>query len=372
MADTSETMSISSKSIDGKSAPAAEGSSASGAGKDVHLKPLDLYVWSHLVKDGEKWVSIEMARASDAELERERQKLNDHARALVYARIPDRSPIGDEEIAAVRKAIERIAADEKPRAQLSVHDATQAVECLEQERNALPAKPPEPNRRVFLTVGGLLGVVFGLFASVTLSEFIQVVLGLGEEDQRAFAVLLGVVFGLLIGVVVGTVTIAVSQFVSFSKATIRWLPGIAGLLLALGLGGFRLIHTDPKTGDISATLTAVGVGLMFVEIAILVFIEFVNHVYMSACEKWEAATTEHRRLEGAIARAKEDVAYHAKRLEKLTAKEAEETAKLRAMHEKIHEWTRALSNRDEWVKRAYQDLLTGFEHRLATIRTVTT
>lgn len=175
-------------------------------------------------------------------------------------------------------------------AEVKVYDSQ-----VEQSLVGLTA-PEKPSELRFMVPAVVFGAIFGLIGATTISSLLRSVWRVDVDDPASFYMKWAVGLGLFFGIGLAVMPMIVRRWAPGAGRAGLWGQGAAGLLFALGFGGFRLIaSSDEEPGSIDFHLTNVGVALLFLELAILVALEVLNHIALHAWKAYGGASETFRR-----------------------------------------------------------------------------
>ena len=333
-----------------------------GAGKGAWAEPshgLPSLDPDELVRKGRSFAENLPASADEQAVDERRAEIREYAAALVDRAILDMGGVSDAEIQALKSQLET-EKNQVPYWKDARDQAWRELNGLRQERGTLGEEPKQPNLRLFLAVGTALGLAFGLVGATTVGDILFTLFPTDSPAVRQRLFVLGFVISLFIGLIVGLGAILVRRWAVGAGFLGRWGPLLGGFFLAAGLGGYRLIHED-ATGVVTLRLTAVGLVLSFVEVAILIVIAVLDDVLLASWERWETGRVEIARKEEQIRRAAEEL----ERREEALAKEERDVERARALlREALAKRRRSeqlRENRDRLVESVARQMLAAFE-----------
>lgn len=331
---------------------------------DVGAEHVQFWSSDVLVAEGRARGQGLPAFASPALLESHRAQLRETARRMVFGEITDKPPVSDHELKRLEDAVSQAHDHTVPHSKDAHHAALKELEFAVAALNALPEPPAKPSRGVFLAVTTALGIIFGLVASTTLMTLVAVLLQIDSTVDPTTPLVIGVIFGVFIGIVVGSPVVLLGEIaVGSNSLVIRHGPLFFGSLLAIGLAGFRFLHTvnDGNSSHIEVSVSGLAVALLFVEFAILIAIEFVNHVFIHGWTRHQEESKDHYRNSRNVAQEKAEYAHYKQQMDEAAAELTKAEDALAAANARQHRWERIHENRADYVDYVYNDLLRGFD-----------
>ncbi len=321
-----------------------------------HLPYLDP---DELVRRGGEFAANLPLNADPQTLEIQRRNIRAYAEALVECGLLQADVVSDAELEVLRSRYET-EKSQVPYWKDARDAAWKELADLERERGLLGEEPRRPNLRVFAAVGTALGLAFGLVGATTVGDILYTLFPTESPllRQRLFA--LGFVIALFIGLIVGLATLVVRKWAVGAGFFGRWGPLVGGFFMAAGLAGYRLLHEE-ASGGLALRVTAVGLVLSFVELAILIAIAVVDDVLLNAWDRWETGRVEIARKDEQIRRAREELERREAALAKEEREAAEALGQLEEARRRRGLAERLRSHRDLYVDYAAQIMLSAFE-----------
>jgi hypothetical protein len=213
-----------------------------------------------------------------------RAKVVDWARSNGLMRVLDRHRINDLVVQGQQQKVDDLR-EQMPNWEQRVLDRQKVVDDVRSE--GIPSLPGRPPFWLFVAVGAVLGLLFGLIGATTIASILQSIWRTEVADPQTFYLAWAVVISLFVGLVIGTATILTREHAAGAGAFVRWGPFVMGLFFAIGLSGYRFLQAG-ETGALEFHVSGIAIVLLFMEMGILTAIEVNNLVALNAWEKYHA------------------------------------------------------------------------------------
>jgi hypothetical protein len=242
-----------------------------------------------------------------------------YATTLVNRRINDGDSVTDAEVRSLSDTLQT-EKSQVPPFRAALRDAEEQVYRLERERGLLGEPVPRPKQLPFVIAGVCLGLLFGMLASLTAAEALWSIFpeeaSVPAGKDSLFHLAVGI--ALASGVLTGTLTHVFRHLGLTSTWMIRHGGALMGSLLAVSLAVFRLLQdVDPDLGGgVRLNVTAIGVVLFGLEIALVVGIEMLDSALNAAWLAHHDGSARIRSLEVQISYAKKEVEQRRAALER--------------------------------------------------------
>ncbi len=339
--------------------------SETSASYDLAPPSIPLFEDDSLLRKGKEFASGLLPTSSQGEENIRYKKMAQYAEAQVDRAIADGNIISDHQIDTLQLRWQT-EQGQVPHWENARNDAQKVVSELEQERGLLGEEPKRPKIGIFLFCGALLGLIFGVIGATTVGDIIFSMFGSDDGSNRDLLFSLGMGISVMIGLIIGTVTIMIREYAIGGSFFIRWAPTLSGMLFALGLGGYRLMQ--PTEHGVSIHLSSIGIVLTFLELAILLAIEFNDMVLLNAWERWDKGRSEISCKEEQMRRAESELQRReSKYLKEL--QEADDAQK--ALYEAHHKKNMASIikiERDHYIQHCLAIMRNGFDVELDRIK----
>jgi len=222
--------------------------------------------------------------APQNQVQNARDKVAGWARSVGLMMILDKYRIGEQQLEAQAEKVNDLR-EQMPTWEQRVLDMQKSLNDVRSE--GIQEPPRRPPMWLFVTVGAVLGVVFGLIGVPTIASILQSIWRPDVADPQRFYMKWGAVLGIFVGLVIGTVTILTREFAAGASRFVRWGPFLMGLCFALGLSGYRFLQPG-ETGELGFHVSGIAIVLLFMEVGVLLAIEVNNLIALSAWEKFHS------------------------------------------------------------------------------------
>lgn len=295
--------------------------------------------------------------APPKQVEEARGKVTAWARSRGLMMVLDKFRIGEQQLEAQAEKVNDLR-EQMPTWEQRVLDRQKLLNDVRSE--GIPEPPRRPPIWLFLSVGALLGILFGLIGVPTIASILQSIWRADVADPQTFYMKWAALLGVFVGLIVGTVTILTRQFAAGGSRFVRWGPFLTGLSLALGMSGYRFLQPG-ETGDIEFHVSGIAIVLLFAEMGVLIAIEVNNLIALNAWEKFHSIEHDFQQWAGREKAAQLALDAETKVFDDAKQRLAREYAALEEMQEQDRFYKHAQSNIEFFKDYAAEAAGRGFD-----------
>jgi hypothetical protein len=296
-------------------------------------------------------------KAEPSQVADARDRVVDWATSIGLMRILDQFRIADRALQGQQQKVDDLR-EQMPGWEQRVLDRRKTLD--EFRAQGVPSPPGRPPLWLFVCVGAVLGLVFGIIGATTIASILQSIWRTEVADPQTFYMGWAVVLSLFVGLVIGTATILTREYATGAGIAVRWGPFLVGLFFAAGLAGYRFFQPG-ETGALEFHVSGLAVVLLSMEMGILTAIEINNLVALNAWERYHARDAEYEawvaREKGAIAALDAESKVFDEAKQRLTR----EYAALRVYEEQDTFYKHAIENLEHYKNSAAKAAAHGFD-----------